>query len=132
MTATKKRDLAPQTPGTEPNPDHMPPQEVDNSPDLSGVEVDEKSGTVTVSLDQLQVLIANETQKAVNNLEKQRKDRARLRQAGLDPNTNLPDQSEVNSREINRAVLTKQGYVVPDERHKYAGPKEMQPALRKQ
>ncbi len=99
-----KRDLKPRNPG-EPAPEQqMPPQEPESTQDALGA-APEQDGPETWSDEQL-AMIEAEVQRRV-------KAQRRAAMEPKQPASALPKQSEINPREISRAVLTQDGYVCP-------------------
>lgn len=93
----QNRILNPQTPGVNPTPAQMPPQEAEaqHPPEIQKLIDDAKAQAV-------------------------KEYRRSLRDAK--PDSDLPDQSEIDASTITRAVLTRDGYVCPKPPAERKGP----------
>lgn len=105
-----KRNLNVQTPGEAPEPEQQPPQEelLENTQgDIPPEDGDEQITLTKAELrDMVSGMVESEAARAVKA----------YRREQMQPkvkDVNLPDQSEVKVENIRRAVLSKQGYVVP-------------------
>lgn len=94
----QNRILTPQTPGVNPTPEQMPPQE----------------GEALQHPPEIQKLIDDAKAQAVKEY------RRSLRDAK--PESDLPEQSEIDASTITRAVLTRDGYVCPKPPAERKGP----------
>jgi len=114
------RKLNPRPVGTEPGAEQMPPQvgdeELDTTAADTGKDQAAQDEQITVSKSDLQAMIDAAVEQKVEaqvvDAVKQARRKAELSRK-VDDRANLPDQSEVDPDKIERAVLTKQGYVCP-------------------
>lgn len=116
---TAKRNIKPRTPGSQDESGKMPPQEgEENTPELSldpEPEADtEDSGEdeITLKKSELEAMVASMVDSRVVSEVKAARRRAELAKNPME-NENLPDQKDIDSTKIKRAVLTKQGWVCP-------------------
>lgn len=108
----KDRILTPQTPGVNPTPAQMPPQEGDELP-LPEADASQAS-TITMTMAEYDQMMSDAKTQAIKEY------RRSLRDAKAE--SDLPEQSEIDASTITRAVLTRDGYVCPKPPAERKGP----------
>lgn len=89
---SKHREFTPRTPGEPIAPKQMPPQATDKPVELT---------------EDQRLVIEAEVQRRLKD------ERRKLQEMGKLPASDLPDQSEVDPASITRAVMTRDGWLVP-------------------
>lgn len=107
-----KKKATPRTPGEQPNLDQMPPQQDVTPPSPAPEAAPEQVFEMTES--QLESIVQSMVDKRVEGRIAQEVRNVRTNTRNPQNSVeNLPDQTEIDPKKIERAVLTKQGYVCP-------------------